>query len=123
MIFGRAGEEIAACRAAGIAIEVVPGITAARRGGELAVSTQRHNSSRLQYVTGHGENGRLPADTDWASLDDPTATTVVYMPKKTIGELTTARCERPPGHAGGRGRGRDRVQETMIAGTTWRISP
>ena len=30
MIFGRAGEEIAACRAAGIAVEVVPGITAAQ---------------------------------------------------------------------------------------------
>ena len=30
MIFGRAGEEIAACRAAGITVEVVPGITAAQ---------------------------------------------------------------------------------------------
>ena len=30
MIFGRAGEEIAACRAAGIAVEVVPGISAAQ---------------------------------------------------------------------------------------------
>src|SRR5207244_8437560 len=94
MIFGRAGEEIAACRAAGIAIEVVPGITAAQgAAARLAVSlTQRRDSMvrarRLQYVTGHGEDGRLPADTDWASLADPTATTVVYMPKKTIAELT-----------------------------------
>src|SRR5712675_2394880 len=30
MIFGRAGEEIEACRAAGIAVDVVPGITAAQ---------------------------------------------------------------------------------------------
>jgi uroporphyrin-III C-methyltransferase/precorrin-2 dehydrogenase/sirohydrochlorin ferrochelatase len=29
----------------------------------------------------------LPEDIDWASLADPAATTVVYMPKKTIGEL------------------------------------
>jgi uroporphyrin-III C-methyltransferase/precorrin-2 dehydrogenase/sirohydrochlorin ferrochelatase len=29
----------------------------------------------------------LPQDIDWASLADPTATTVVYMAKKTIGEL------------------------------------
>ena len=92
MIFGRAGEEIAACRAAGIAVEVVPGITAAQgAAARLAVSlTQRGDSMvrRLQYVTGHGEDGRLPADTDWTSLADPTATTVVYMPKKPIAELT-----------------------------------
>ncbi len=91
MIFGRAGEEIAACRAARIPVEVVPGITAAQgAAARLAVSlTQRHDARRLQYVTGHGANGRLPEDIDWASLADPLATTVVYMPKKTIGELTT----------------------------------
>jgi uroporphyrin-III C-methyltransferase/precorrin-2 dehydrogenase/sirohydrochlorin ferrochelatase len=109
MIFGRAGEEIAACRAARIPIEVVPGITAAqgaaarlavpltqRRDAALAseASGQCGNSSgvrarRLQYITGHAENARLPEDMDWASLADPAATTVVYMPKKTIGELST----------------------------------
>jgi uroporphyrin-III C-methyltransferase/precorrin-2 dehydrogenase/sirohydrochlorin ferrochelatase len=89
MIFGRAGEEIAACRAAGISIEVVPGITAAQGAAArlAAPLTQRRDSRRLQYVTGHGENGRLPEDMNWASLADPAATTVVYMPKKTIGEL------------------------------------
>jgi uroporphyrin-III C-methyltransferase/precorrin-2 dehydrogenase/sirohydrochlorin ferrochelatase len=89
MIFGRAGEEVAACWAAGIAVEVVPGITAAQgAAARLAVSlTQRRDARRLQYVTGHGENGRLPEDTDWKSLADPFATTVVYMPKKTIAEL------------------------------------
>jgi uroporphyrin-III C-methyltransferase / precorrin-2 dehydrogenase / sirohydrochlorin ferrochelatase len=90
MIFGRAGEEIAACRNAGIAIEVVPGVTAAQgAAARLGVSlTQRRDARRLQYVTGHSEHGRLPQDLDWASLVDPTATTVVYMPKRTIGELT-----------------------------------
>src|SRR5207247_10317808 len=39
------------------------------------------------YVTGHDVHGRLPEDIDWASLADPAATTVVYMAKKTIGEL------------------------------------
>jgi uroporphyrin-III C-methyltransferase / precorrin-2 dehydrogenase / sirohydrochlorin ferrochelatase len=91
MIFGRAGEEIAACRAARIPIEVVPGISAAQgAAARLAVSlTQRRDARRLQYITGHGENGRLPEDMDWASLADPVATTVIYMPKKTIGELAT----------------------------------
>jgi uroporphyrin-III C-methyltransferase / precorrin-2 dehydrogenase / sirohydrochlorin ferrochelatase len=89
MIFGRAGEEIAACRRAGIAIEVVPGVTAAQgAAARLAVSlTQRREARRLQYITGHSEHGHLPEDTDWASIADPAATTVVYMPKKTIGEL------------------------------------
>jgi len=89
MIFGRAGEEIAACRNAGIPVEVVPGVTAAQgAAARLGVSlTQRRDARRLQYVTGHAENGRLPQDLDWASLADPTVTTVVYMPKRTIAEL------------------------------------
>jgi uroporphyrin-III C-methyltransferase / precorrin-2 dehydrogenase / sirohydrochlorin ferrochelatase len=86
MIFGRAGEEIAACRAAGIPVEVVPGVTAAQgAASRLAVSlTHRSKARRLQYVTGHAEDGHLPADFDWQSLADPAATTVVYMPIRTI---------------------------------------
>jgi uroporphyrin-III C-methyltransferase/precorrin-2 dehydrogenase/sirohydrochlorin ferrochelatase len=89
MIFGRAGEEIAACRAAGIEVEVVPGITAAQGvASRIAVSlTQRRVARRVQYVTGHAEDGKLPNDIDWGMVADPTATTVVYMPRKTIGEM------------------------------------
>jgi uroporphyrin-III C-methyltransferase/precorrin-2 dehydrogenase/sirohydrochlorin ferrochelatase len=89
MIFGRANEEIAACRAAGIPVEVVPGITAAQgAAARLGVSlTHRRTARRLQYVTGHGSDGRLPQDVDWRSLADPSATTIVYMPIKTLSEL------------------------------------
>jgi uroporphyrin-III C-methyltransferase/precorrin-2 dehydrogenase/sirohydrochlorin ferrochelatase len=89
LIFGRAGEEIAACRAAGIALDIVPGISAAQgAAARLAVPlTQRCDVRRLQYVTGHDADGRLPQDIDWTSLADPAATTVVYMPRKTISEL------------------------------------
>jgi len=89
MIFGRADEEIAACRAAGIAVEVVPGITTAQgAASRLLVSlTRRGEARRVQYVTGHGHDGQLPADIDWESLADPTVTTVVYMPSKTLAEL------------------------------------
>lgn len=85
-IFGRAGEEIVACRAAGIEVEVIPGITAAQAAASrLGVSlTHRHHARRLQYVTGHGSDGQLPTDIDWRSLADPGATTVVYMPKRTL---------------------------------------
>ena len=41
----------------------------------------------MQYVTGHAADGHLPQDIDWHSLADPTATTIVYMPGKTIREL------------------------------------
>jgi uroporphyrin-III C-methyltransferase/precorrin-2 dehydrogenase/sirohydrochlorin ferrochelatase len=90
MIFGRAGEEIAACRAAGIAVEVVPGISAAQgAASRLGLSlTHRKLARRVQYITGHAANGRLPADIDWQSLADPSTTTVVYMPKKILAELS-----------------------------------
>ena len=89
LIFARAGEEIAACHAAGIRVEIIPGISAAQgAAARLGVPlTQRRDVRRLQYVTGHDVHGRLPEDIDWASLADPAATTVVYMAKKTIGEL------------------------------------
>jgi len=92
MIFGRADEEIAACRAAGIAVEVVPGITTAQgAAGRLLVSlTRRGEARRLQYITGHSRGGKLPADIDWKSLADPTATTVVYMPTQTLPDLVAA---------------------------------
>jgi uroporphyrin-III C-methyltransferase/precorrin-2 dehydrogenase/sirohydrochlorin ferrochelatase len=89
MIFGRAAEEIAACHAAGLPVEVVPGITTAQgAASRLLVSlTQRAEARRVQYITGHGRDGRLPHDLDWAALADPSVTTVVYMPAKTLPEL------------------------------------
>jgi uroporphyrin-III C-methyltransferase/precorrin-2 dehydrogenase/sirohydrochlorin ferrochelatase len=96
LIFGRAGEEIAACRAAGIAVEVVPGITAAQgAASRLGLPlTHRRDARRLQYVTAHGVEGKLPTDLDWAALADPSATTVVYMPRRTLAEF----CERAVAH-------------------------
>jgi uroporphyrin-III C-methyltransferase/precorrin-2 dehydrogenase/sirohydrochlorin ferrochelatase len=89
LIFGRAAEEIEACRAANIAVDVVPGITAAQgAAAKLGIPlTDRDNSRRLQYVTGHARNGKLPDDIDWRSLVDPTTTTAIYMPVKTLESL------------------------------------
>lgn len=90
LIFGRAGDEIAACKDAGIALDIVPGITAAQgAASRLGVSlTQRAMARRLQYVAGHAHDGKLPRDLDWTSLADPGATTVLYMPKKTLAEFS-----------------------------------
>jgi uroporphyrin-III C-methyltransferase / precorrin-2 dehydrogenase / sirohydrochlorin ferrochelatase len=89
MIFGRASEEIAACRQAKVAVDVIPGITAAQgAAARLGVSlTERRTARRVQYITGHDRHGRLPTDLDWAALADPGATTVVYMPSRTLREL------------------------------------
>jgi uroporphyrin-III C-methyltransferase / precorrin-2 dehydrogenase / sirohydrochlorin ferrochelatase len=90
MIFGRAGEEIAALERAGIALDVVPGVTAAQgAAASLKVSlTHRDSARRLQFVTGHARGGRLPDDLDVAALADPAATTAVYMPLGTLGDLS-----------------------------------
>jgi uroporphyrin-III C-methyltransferase/precorrin-2 dehydrogenase/sirohydrochlorin ferrochelatase len=89
LIFGRAGEEIAACRSANIPVEVIPGITAAQgAAAKLALPlTDREHARRLQYVTGHARDGRLPDDIDWHGLADPTTTTAVYMPVRTLAAL------------------------------------
>ena len=88
-IFGRAAEEIEACKAAHIAVDVVPGITAAQgAAARLGIPlTGRDTSRRLQYVTGHARSGQLPDDIDWRSLADPATTTAIYMPVKTLNAL------------------------------------
>ncbi|WP_406856746.1 siroheme synthase CysG [Alsobacter sp. KACC 23698] len=88
-VFGRLTEELDACRAAGVPAEVVPGITAAfGAAASLGVSlTERSAARRLQFVTAHGQDGRLPADLDWRALADPRAATVVYMGVRTAPAL------------------------------------
>ena len=89
-IFGRAGEEIEACAAAGIEVEVIPGVTSAQAAAaRLGVSlTHRDHARRVQFITGHDRHGKVPADLDWDAIADPNATTIVYMPLRTLRELT-----------------------------------
>lgn len=89
MIFGRAGEEIRACRAAGVPIEIVPGVTAAF-GAAASIEaslTHRDHARRVQFVTAHARDGSLPGDLDWSALADPAATTAVYMGKAVLAEF------------------------------------
>src|SRR5262245_9607937 len=90
MIFGRASEEVAALRRAGIAFDVVPGISAAQgAAASLAISlTERATARRLQLVTGHAHDGHFPSDMDWNALADCSSTTAVYMPLGTLRALT-----------------------------------
>jgi uroporphyrin-III C-methyltransferase len=80
LIFGRSGEELEALRAAGIEVEVVPGITAAL-GAAASTSiplTHRDVSSTLILVTGSSKQSDHVAN--WPDRLPSNATVVVYMP-------------------------------------------
>jgi uroporphyrin-III C-methyltransferase len=79
-LFGRGGEELAACRAAGVEAHVVPGVTAAlaASAGAGAPLTHRGLAQAVTFVTGHAAGDAEP-DLDWAALARPNQTTVVYM--------------------------------------------
>jgi uroporphyrin-III C-methyltransferase/precorrin-2 dehydrogenase/sirohydrochlorin ferrochelatase len=79
LVFGRAGEEMAALREAGLFFEVVPGVTsalAAAAEAEIPL-TLRGTASTLVFATGQDAGGDvLP---DWAGLALSGATVAVYM--------------------------------------------
>jgi len=87
LVFGRAGEEMAALRDAGISYEVVPGVTAAFAAAadfELPL-TLRGVSSSMVFTTGHDlKGGTLP---DWAKLAISGATVAVYMGRSVAADV------------------------------------
>ncbi len=88
-IFGRLEEEIEALTAAGIGYEIIPGVTSACAAAAAAGMplTRRLLSRRVQFVTGHDVTGALPEHLNFAALADPSATTAVFMGKRTFPEL------------------------------------
>ena len=78
MVFGRSGEEIDALRAAGIAVDVVPGITAASgAAASTRVSlTHRDYAAQVSFVTAARRDGELA---DIRGLAGKWRTLVVYM--------------------------------------------
>jgi uroporphyrin-III C-methyltransferase len=81
-IFGRGGEEAEACRAAGVPVEVVPGISAAVGAAAAAQIplTHRASASIVSFVAGTCKNlGKGPTGQDWAGLAGKGRTLVIYM--------------------------------------------
>ena len=81
-IFGRGGEEAEACRAAGVRVEVVPGISAAMGAAAAAQIplTHRDSASIVTFVAGQCKG---LAEQDWAGLAGKGRTLVIYMGVKT----------------------------------------
>ena len=79
-VFGRGGEELLACREAGIECHVVPGVTAALAACAAAGAplTHRGLAQSATIVTGHGAAGADP-ELDWAALARPNHTVAIYM--------------------------------------------
>jgi len=91
MVFGRAGEEIDHLRAAGVPVEVVPGISAgiALAAALGATLTHRDAAHSLRFVTGHAKSGELDEGLDWKGLADADTTLIVYMGGRTAGRIAT----------------------------------
>lgn len=87
-VFGRGGEEVAACLAAGIAVEVVPGITSAIAVPQAAgiPVTHRGVSAGVHVVNGQAEI----TPTTLAALSDESMTTVILMGVATLPRLAAA---------------------------------
>jgi uroporphyrin-III C-methyltransferase len=80
-IFGRGGEEMADLVAAGVPVEVVPGITSGIAAPAYAgiPLTHRAYSSSVTFVTGHEEAGKYRPAVNWGAIAHGSETIVIYM--------------------------------------------
>lgn len=86
-IFGRLAEELDSAGQAGLAFEVVPGVTAAAAASASAAAplTERGHAQELRIITAHGAEG--DADVDWASLARSDSAVAVYMGKRAAADV------------------------------------
>lgn len=86
MIFGRGGEEAEDARAAGIPLEIVPGISAANGAAAAAqiALTHRDASSIVSFVAGQCKG---LSDQNWSGLAGKGRTLVIYMGVKTAPQI------------------------------------
>ena len=88
-VFGRGGEEVDALRAAGVDVDVVPGISSALGCAASAQIplTHRDHAQSVTFVTGHAKLDEEP-DLDWRALARVNQTVVVFMGVGTAPRMT-----------------------------------
>jgi len=86
-VFGRGGEETEACRAAGVPVEVVPGISSAHGAAAAAQIplTHRDHASIVSFVAGQCKG---LSEQDWSGLAGKGRTLVIFMGLATAGQIT-----------------------------------
>ena len=85
-VFGRGGEEVLACRGAGIPVEVVPGVSSAVAVPAAAgiPVTHRGLASSFAVVTGHEDPDKAAGGIDWDRLATAVDTLVILMGIATL---------------------------------------
>jgi uroporphyrin-III C-methyltransferase/precorrin-2 dehydrogenase/sirohydrochlorin ferrochelatase len=91
-LFGRGGEEAAACVAAGTPLMIVPGVTSALAApaGAGIPATHRGVSQDIHIVSGHVPPGDERSTVDWAGLGAGRGTIVVLMGVQHIASIAEA---------------------------------
>ena len=92
LVFGRGSEEAQALARAGVAFEIVPGVTAGVAAPAYAgiPVTHRGVATSVTFVTGHEDPAKPETQTDWAALARAGGTIVLYMGVKTLPRIVTA---------------------------------
>lgn len=88
-VFGRGGEEMADLLAAGVPVEVIPGITAGIAAPAYAgiPITHRDYSSSVTFVTGHEAAGKYRPQIEWQAIARGSETIVIYMGVHNLSEI------------------------------------
>jgi uroporphyrin-III C-methyltransferase len=91
-LFGRGGEEMLALRAAGIEMQVIPGITSGTAvPASLGIPvTHREFTHGVTFVTGHTQDG---TPVNWRALVESRTTLVIYMGMKNLPEIVSGLLE------------------------------
>lgn len=112
-IYGRGGEEAQVLVAAGVAFEIVPGVTSAVAAPAYAgiPLTHRDYTSTLAFVTGHEDPGKASSSIHWPSLAKGMGTLVFFMGVKNLPRIVAKLMEN----------GRDPA--TPVAVVRWGTTP
>jgi uroporphyrin-III C-methyltransferase / precorrin-2 dehydrogenase / sirohydrochlorin ferrochelatase len=91
-VLGRGSEEVDACVAAGITVDVVPGLTSAVAAATLAgvPLTERGITQHFTVVSGHVPPGDARSTVDWALLAATGATLVLLMAVANLDAIAAA---------------------------------